>query len=55
MPSAATCRLKGLYFYGNLMKGRRALPTAQASTEQKPRQRLSLLLSLSINSKKGIC
>ena len=27
MPSAATCRLKSLYFYGNLMKGRRALPT----------------------------
>ena len=35
MPSAATCRLKSLYFYGNLMKGRRALPTARASTGQK--------------------
>ena len=37
MPSAASCRLKSLYFYGNLMKGRRALPTAQASNGQKNR------------------
>ena len=41
MPSAATCRLKSRYFYGNLMNGRRALPTAEALTGQKPRQRLS--------------
>ena len=31
------------------MKGRRALPTAEALTGQKPRQRLSQLLSLSFN------
>ena len=29
------------YFSGNLMKGRRALPTTVALTGQKPRQRLS--------------
>ena len=47
MPSAATCRLISLYFYGNLMKGRRALPTLSGIFwAKKPRQRLPQLLSL---------
>ena len=29
------------YFSANLMKGRRALPTAEALTGQKPRQQLT--------------
>ena len=50
MPGAATWYLESLYFSESHMKGRRALPTAQASTGQKkPRQRLAQLLSLSFN------
>ena len=36
------------------MKGRRALPTAEALTRQKPRQRLPQLLSISFNEMESI-
>ncbi len=36
------------------MKGRRALPTAEALTGQKPRQRLPQLLSISFNEMESI-
>ena len=55
MPSAATCRLKSRYFYGNLMNGRRALPTLSGIYwAKKPRQQLPQLLSLGFNRRKGI-
>ena len=40
MPSAATLSFDSHHFSENLLKGRRALPTAEALTGQKPRQRL---------------
>ena len=55
MPSAATCRLKSRYFYGNLMNGRRALPTLSGIYwAKKPRQRLATRFSLSFYGLKAI-
>ena len=41
MPSAATLSFDSHHFSENLLKGRRALPTAEALTGQKPRQQLT--------------
>ena len=41
-------------FSESLMKGRRALPAAEALTGQKPRQRLPQLLSISFNEMESI-